>query len=217
VSQFFALTPRKQPRQGRAKATRDAIIEAAAQIVARDGLAGFNTNAVAQRAGVSIGSLYQYFPNKDAVMAALIRHQIGRQLATFQDAIEATANCDIPQTIRALVRAAMAHHHDDALFATAIDHEEARLPIQNDLNGFMKVAGTALLDVLQRHKDQIGDVCLITASTTLPYLVRAIVDVWANQSPPQLKTAEDEAVRAVIGYLKISDDSINPLLSIESY
>jgi AcrR family transcriptional regulator len=217
MSQLVALAPRKQPRQGRAKATRDAIIEAAAQIVARDGLAGFNTNAVAERAGVSIGSLYQYFPNKDAVMAALIRHQIGRQLATFQDAIEATANSDIPQTIRALVRAAMAHHHDDAVFATAIDHEEARLPIARDLDGFLETAGHALVAVLQRHKHQLGDLCWASAATTLPYLVRAIVDVWANQSPPQLQKAEDEAVRAVLGYLKISHHSINPLLSIESY
>jgi AcrR family transcriptional regulator len=217
VNQLIALAPRKQPRQGRAKVTRDAIIEGAAQIVARDGLAGFNTNAVAQRAGVSIGSLYQYFPNKDALMAALIRHQIGQQLVRLQHAATASAGSTLTQTIRALVRAAMAHHHDDALFATAIDHEEARLPIQHDLNSFLDTAGSALLQVFERHKNQLGDICLKSASTTLPHLVRAIVDVWANQTPPQLQKAEDEAVRAVLGYLKISNDCINPLLSIESY
>jgi AcrR family transcriptional regulator len=69
----MSLAPRKLPRQQRARATCEAILEAAAHIIGREGLAGFNTNAVAERAGVSIGSLYQYFPNKDSLMA-VARH-----------------------------------------------------------------------------------------------------------------------------------------------
>jgi AcrR family transcriptional regulator len=196
-----ALKPRKVPLQARGRATYDAIVEAAAQVVARDGLAGFNTNAVATRAGVSIGSLYQYFPNKDALMVALIHFQLRRQMTTFAQAVEASAQATLPETVRTLVRAAMAHHREDALFATAIDHEEARLPIQDDLNAFLELAGRTLENGLQRHRNQIGDICFESATTTLPQMVRAIVDVWANQHPPQLQKAEDEAVRAVMGYL----------------
>jgi AcrR family transcriptional regulator len=196
-----ALTPRKIPLQKRARATYDAIVEAAAQVVARDGLAGFNTNVVAARAGVSIGSLYQYFPNKDALMVALIHFQLNRKMATLAKAVEASAQATLPETVRALVRAAMAHHHEDSLFATAIDHEEARLPIQKELNAYLQLAGRALEGSLKRHRHQLGDLCLISAATTLPQMVRAIVDAWANQHPPQLQRAEDEAVRAVMGYL----------------
>jgi AcrR family transcriptional regulator len=57
--------PRKTPRQARARATVDAIVLAAAPILRSDGPEALNTNRIAEVAGVSIGSLYQYFPNKE--------------------------------------------------------------------------------------------------------------------------------------------------------
>jgi len=65
------LRPRKQPRQQRAQRTVEAIVEAAAQVFERDGYARATTDRIAERAGVSIGSLYQYFPGKDALLVAL--------------------------------------------------------------------------------------------------------------------------------------------------
>ena len=70
--------PRKQPRQARARHTVDAIVEASARILEEQGHGGFNTNAVADLAGVSIGTLYQYFPDKDALLGALIARETGR-------------------------------------------------------------------------------------------------------------------------------------------
>ncbi|MDX2008710.1 MAG: TetR/AcrR family transcriptional regulator [Myxococcaceae bacterium] len=60
----------RRPKQARSKATVDAVMEATARILERDGLAGFTTNKVAARAGVSIGSLYEYFDSKDAILRA---------------------------------------------------------------------------------------------------------------------------------------------------
>jgi AcrR family transcriptional regulator len=65
------LTPRKQPSQERARATVDAVLDAAAHILESDDTRLFTTNHVARRAGVSIGSLYQYFPNKWSILDAL--------------------------------------------------------------------------------------------------------------------------------------------------
>jgi AcrR family transcriptional regulator len=197
-----ALNPRKSPRQARALATNDAILEAAAHIVATGGLAAFNTNAVAQRAGVSIGSLYQYFPNKDALMVALIQRGQASQLETVAHAVRsAPANARLPEVVRLLVRAAMQHHLDNSLLATAIDHEEARLPIQDILDHNLFEAGQLVRGLLQRHADEIGPVNLDHATRTLPALVRAVTDAWANLSPSQLEVAEEESVRAVLGYL----------------
>ena len=64
-------TPRKRPRQERSKATVDTILEATARVLKKQGFDGLSTNAVAAQAGVSIGSLYQYFPNKEALVAKL--------------------------------------------------------------------------------------------------------------------------------------------------
>lgn len=73
------LARRKQARQSRAVATVEAIVEAAAYILAERGATGFTTNRVAERAGVNIASLYQYFPNKEALLFQLARTTWERQ------------------------------------------------------------------------------------------------------------------------------------------
>ncbi len=82
---------RRRPRQARSRATWEAIVEAAAQILERRGPGGFNTNEVAERAGVSIGTLYQYFADKHAILAAAVRRELseapplaGRQRALIE-------------------------------------------------------------------------------------------------------------------------------------
>jgi len=69
----IAPSPRKIPVQARSRATFDAIIQAATYILTKRGWDSLTTNAIAERAGVNIGSLYQYFPNKEAVIAELQR------------------------------------------------------------------------------------------------------------------------------------------------
>lgn len=196
-----ALSPRKQPRQARAQATRDAILEAATQILSAHGLAGFNTNAVAERAGVSIGSLYQYFANKDALMAALIHAAQARQMGTVANALEGLAGAPLAAAVRIMVRAGMQHHHDDMLLATAIDHEEARLDMDHEIAPYLDHGGALAAAYLAHYRDEIAPLDPVRAARTLPVLVRGVVDAWANLSPPNLQVAEDEAVRAVMGYL----------------
>ncbi|HET6472998.1 MAG TPA: TetR/AcrR family transcriptional regulator, partial [Pseudomonadales bacterium] len=70
------LKPRKSPRQERSAAMCEAIRGAAARVLARDGAARFNTNRVADAAGISIGSLYQYYPNKTALLLDLYEREV---------------------------------------------------------------------------------------------------------------------------------------------
>jgi AcrR family transcriptional regulator len=77
---------RKLPRQARSRATTDAILDAAAHILGQRGWAGLTTNAVAEIAGVSIGSLYQYFPNKLALIEAVRRRHFDEVLAVLRAA-----------------------------------------------------------------------------------------------------------------------------------
>jgi AcrR family transcriptional regulator len=79
---------RKEPRQERARATVEAILEAAARILDRQGWGRFTTNAVADAAGVSIGSLYQYFPNKLALVEAILRRHFDDVLGALRFADE---------------------------------------------------------------------------------------------------------------------------------
>src|SRR5580698_3835386 len=81
-----SLNARKTPRQKRSVATVGAILDAAARILEKQGFDAYSTNAVAARAGVSIGSLYQYFPGKDAITRALIERECALLLADVSDA-----------------------------------------------------------------------------------------------------------------------------------
>ena len=80
------VSPRKQPAQGRSRFTVRQIVEAAARVFEERGYAGANTNRIAERAGVSIGSLYQYFPNKESILAVLLE-QHTQEVANAVEAI----------------------------------------------------------------------------------------------------------------------------------
>src|SRR5262249_62418487 len=78
------LSPRKTPRQDRSRATVEALLEATAHILVRDGYARLTTNRIAERAGVNIASLYQYFPGKEAIVAELRRRHGDEQRAELR-------------------------------------------------------------------------------------------------------------------------------------
>ncbi|MBS0472064.1 MAG: helix-turn-helix transcriptional regulator [Proteobacteria bacterium] len=80
---------RRKPRQARARATHDSILEAALQLIARNGADALNTNAIAERAGVSIGTLYQYFPDKDAILLAAARRALDDRSSPGRSLFEA--------------------------------------------------------------------------------------------------------------------------------
>ena len=97
------LSPRKKPRQERAQATVEALLQAATYILTRRGWSALTTNAIAERAGVNIASLYQYFPNKEAIVAELRRRHLER--------IESCASCTLtegrPETLRQLLESSV--------------------------------------------------------------------------------------------------------------
>jgi AcrR family transcriptional regulator len=95
---------RRTPRQARAAETVSAIVEAAAQILESGGLTAFTTNRVAERAGVSIGTLYQYFGDKNAVLLELARQEMAAALAEIQRALQGEVDPTLEGRIRAMVR-----------------------------------------------------------------------------------------------------------------
>lgn len=98
-------TPRKKPQQARSRATVDAILIAATYILERDGWSHFTTNRVAEKAGVNIASLYQYFPNKEALIEALRQLHIDETRRAF-----VAASFEANDTLTSVVRAVIAAH-----------------------------------------------------------------------------------------------------------
>ena len=97
---------RKTPSQTRAMRTVDTLFEAAARVLASEGEAGFTTNKIAQRAGFSIGTLYQYFPSKEAIAVAMVRRQRERVMRELDAVLERAARGEISarDTLRTYLR-----------------------------------------------------------------------------------------------------------------
>ena len=106
IRRQVSANKRRIPRQARASETVALILEAAAQVLEAGGLAAFTTNAVAERAGVSIGTLYQYFADKKAILLALLQQEVESTLANLRRS-EATQTPEdrVRQTVRAILNA----------------------------------------------------------------------------------------------------------------
>lgn len=137
-------------------------------------------------------------------MVALIQRQQKRQQDTVTASVAVLPEGDLEGAVRLIVRAAMRHHRDDSLLASAIDHEEARLPIGDLLDGYLVQGGAVLAHLMARYPQALGKLNPKIAGRTLPAMIRAVVDSWSNLPVPQLDIAEDEAVRAVLGYIRCS-------------
>jgi AcrR family transcriptional regulator len=126
------MAPRKTPVQVRSAATVEAILEGAVQVLETQGAGGFTTTAVAARAGVSVGTLYQYFADKNALAAALSRKARAGVVEAVAAAVDASAALPLEAALEALVAASM---QGDALrprFARTLDALEAHLPLQDE-------------------------------------------------------------------------------------
>jgi AcrR family transcriptional regulator len=189
------LKPRKTPSQPRAAETVAAIIEAAAQMLETKGFEGFNTNAIAQRAGVSIGSLYQYFPGKDALTVALML----RQAKQFdEDAAAALQEPTVEAALDYLIGAAVHQQLQRATLARLLDIEESRATFREVTNSgnfqtwLVKVVERSDMPYQQRPDIAAGDLCA---------MIRGMVDAAGERGESDLADLKCRVRAAVFGYL----------------
>jgi AcrR family transcriptional regulator len=121
------LAPRRSPKQGRSQATVDAILQAAAYILVRDGWEKMNTNRIAERAGVNIASLYQYFPSKESIAVELQRLHGERVQERVLAALRVTDSpTDLRSVLHVLVQAAVEEHRVEPALHRALTEELPR-------------------------------------------------------------------------------------------
>src|SRR5262252_9399025 len=106
------VSQRRKPTQARARATMDTIFEATARIIERDGIAALNTNRIAERAGISIGTLYEYFPNKDAILIAMARQRLAEDERLVRQALTGPEADQDVSLAREAIHALVALHED---------------------------------------------------------------------------------------------------------
>ena len=192
-----AANPRKQPLQERSRETVAVILEAAARILESRGIEGYNTNAVAEKAGVSIGSLYQYFPGKDALTIALIVSFEEDLLHSVKTAVAATTHDTLTQALQRIVRALYGAHIRRAALNVVLEAEEQRL--QEHIPENKETLASLVTALLKRHRQHLR-VPLKEAVQDTITISRAMVDAALRQGLTAT-AAERRTVRALTAYL----------------
>lgn len=196
-AQAFA-TKRRIPRQTRAEETVTAILEASAQVLEAGGPAAFTTNAVAERAGVSIGTLYQYFADKQALLRALAERELRRTLAAVAAALRGNPQASGEERVRAMVRA-MVNAFSGRLRARravvqAILAQGASFEMMQPITTFLAQSEGHDRALVKLTREQT-----FVLSRALMGVIRAAV--VEEQPFFKSRSFEDEVVRLVIGYV----------------
>ena len=187
---------RRQPAQARSGAMVDALLQAAAELLDSGEPERYTTNLIAERAGASIGSLYQYFPSKDAITVALLVQASERLVAGLEHAAQLD---DWRASLRAMIQAAVSHQLARPGLARMLDAHESRLAAADaQLRDGARIQ-TVLIAVLQRvpelerHEAVGADLIAIT---------RALCDAAGERSDLDAAALERSVERAIFGYLE---------------
>lgn len=196
------LQPRREPRQVRAELTRERILAAAAHVFTEYGYAAGTTNRIAERARVSIGSLYQYFPNKDAILAALLLRHIDRGAWTQADELDLSPGT-LAATVRALVRDAIDNHSEGPqLLRIMIEEAPLSQELLDTIDRHGKQRVAQIRDLLALHPDvRVTD--LDTAAELIVFTVEINTHkLMADPRPIPIERFERELANMVTRYLR---------------
>lgn len=196
--QGAATSPRKTPLQARAQATYDAVLEAAARILESGGLAAVNTNAIAAKAGISVGSLYQYFPSKEAVLAELLARERRSLCDGLEAVLETCAGLDLGEAVQAFLKIAAAHQLARLKLSRALEYVETMLALEVQ-TGETNARITEILAAFLRGRgvEEAG-----RAARDIAAMSRGLIDAAGLDGERDEAALVARLHPAVMGYLK---------------
>ncbi|WP_309729268.1 TetR/AcrR family transcriptional regulator [Chamaesiphon sp. OTE_75_metabat_556] len=149
-----ATKPRKLPRQDRSRVTVDAILEATTRILVEEGYDKANTNRIAERAGISIGSLYQYFPNKESLLAALVEQHVTEMAELIEIKLDRLFDSPLEIVIPEIIKAVVAAHAINPRLHQVLSEE---IPC-SERSPQMQQADKRITELLRTYLDRWRDV-----------------------------------------------------------
>jgi AcrR family transcriptional regulator len=200
------INPRKSASQKRSRLTVDALIEATARVLVKEGYDRASTNRIADVAGVSIGSLYQYFPSKEALVAAVIDRHMQDTMQVARDALIKVAMQPVERAVRQLVKLGIDAHRIDPKLHRVLTEQVPRVGRLDNVQARDRETYGLIRTYLDAHRDeiQVADVELaaFVCVTTVEALTHAAVihrpDVLSDE---KADTFIDEVTRLVLRYL----------------
>ncbi|HKD29680.1 MAG TPA: TetR/AcrR family transcriptional regulator [Xanthobacteraceae bacterium] len=201
--------PRRLASQQRSRLTVEALLEATARILVKDGYDCASTNRIAHVAGVSIGSLYQYFPSKEALVAAVIDRHTQETIQLIRGALFKVAMQPVEEAVRELVKLGIDAHRVNPKLHRVLTEQVPRLGRLDNVQAIDREAYALVRAYLDAHRDeiQVADVELaaFVCVTTVEALTHAAVIYRSDiLSDEKANTFIDEVTMLLLRYLRAS-------------
>lgn len=199
--------PRKRASQERSRAMVDALIEATARILVREGFDAASTNRIAEKAGVSVGSLYQYFPSKEALVAAVIDRHSQELMKIVRGVLADVTSLPMKQAVHRLVAAAIEAHSVDPKLHRVLAEQIPRTGRLENIATFNRENFALFEAFLESHRREIRVVDLKLAAFVCVTSIEALTHTAVLHdseflSDDAVEALVDEATRLVVGYLQ---------------
>jgi AcrR family transcriptional regulator len=195
--------PRRQPSQQRARMTVEAILQAARAVIVERGYAAATTNYIAQAAGVSVGSLYQYFPRKEAIAAAMLEDAVLKAGAVLRERILGCMQLPLREGIPLIVRTILHLRRENAFFFMGLRREVPGLRQGSSNLTIESLLTSTTWAYFKQHEEEIRVAELERGINMVRYLVAGAIDFYLEDPTPEL--SEDELVEelsaSVLRYL----------------
>jgi AcrR family transcriptional regulator len=203
-----ATKPRKHASQERSRATVDALIEATARILVKEGFDKASTNRIAEVAGVSVGSLYQYYPGKEALVVAVIERHNRELMQVVRGALSEVASQPIEKAVRRLVAAAIDAHRVDPKLHRVLAEQLPRTGRLENVETFNREAYALFKAYLESRRDELRTVDVGLAAFVCVTSIEALTHTAVLHRSEMLGdeavgTLVNEATRLVVGYLQV--------------
>lgn len=177
-------SPRKRPRQERSRATVDAILDATARVLVQEGYDRASTNRVAETAGVSVGSLYQYFPNKEAMVGELVDRFSRRITDMVVDRLAELADAPPEVVTRELVTAMVRIKREDPRLAQVLREQIPRVGRMQRYEKQLESIIEATEQYLARWRERLRHDDVATTAFVAVHTVDAVTHAGVTRRPP---------------------------------
>jgi AcrR family transcriptional regulator len=199
--------PRKIAAQQRSRATVEALLEATARILVKEGFDKASTNRIAEVAGVSVGSLYQYFPSKEALVAAVIEHHQQEIMQMVRRELQEILTEPIDKAVRKMIWVAVKAHSIDPRLHRVLSEQIPRVGKLQNLEPFNRENFTLFSTYLKSCGDELRVEDLGLASfvcvTAIEALAHNAVLHHADMlSDEKLEALVEQATQLISGYLR---------------
>lgn len=197
------IEPRKTPKQGRAMHTVDSIIQATQKILTNEGYERASTNYISDVAGVSIGSLYQYFPSKEAIVASLVEKTVVAAAETIREEILACMGLPLEESTPRLVRVLLETRRENAFVFLRLPREMPGFRSVSRQLTTEKYLHTTIHSYYMQHRDSIRLDDLETAIFVTEHMVIGCIDAYLDNESPKIdeETLIEQLSLAVLSYL----------------